>query len=212
MHLEHRRPLKTCSPAPSWMCLAQKKIRAQSFTSFERGDRERTSHSPQFVSGWCRSRLPQAKLWLPLDGEVFLLLLKELFTPAKGLFLMRISICSASQIIANSAGVVFFLFFSFTLHVSQGVTSLQAEGAKPSHKVLPESPGIQNEEMCQLSRGEDYPAVYGTNMIPNFSLTVLSGLLPPLWRPLNGSGIFFDPHFKGRNKEASTEISSGTGY
>lgn len=52
--------------------------------------------------------------------------------------------------------------------------------------------------------------MYGTNMIPKiFCLAVLSGSLPPLRRPQNGSEVFFSLTLisKGQKEEASQEIS-----
>lgn len=65
--------------------------------------------------------------------------------------------------------------------------------------------------MCQLFRGEDYPAVYGTNTIPKFLLGRLVAYCPTV-KTSESFRNNFDPHFKEWNKKASTEISFGTGY
>lgn len=74
-----------------------------------------SSHSPQSVSGWCRSRLPRAKLWLPLDGEVFLLWLRELFTVAKGLFLDENFHLLSEPNNSSFCRSCFFFFFFYSL-------------------------------------------------------------------------------------------------
>lgn len=78
------------------------------------------------------------------------------------------------------------------------MTSLRAERAKPSFKVLP----LEDTEMCQLFRGEDYPAVYGANTIPDF----LVGHAVAYWPTAKTSESFRNhlaPGFKELNKKST---------
>lgn len=86
--------------------------------------------------------------------------------------------------------------------ISNGVTSLRAERAKPSFKVL-RNP-LEYTEMCQLFRGEDYPTVYGTNTIPNF----LVGHVVAYWPTAKTPESFRNhlaPGFKELNQKKHVE-------
>lgn len=141
--------------------------------------------------------------------RIFFLLLKELFTVAKILnlfiLLMRISICLVSWIIAHSPGFLLFVFSPFLK--KWPLCRLKEQSLHTKYFRNPP----EYTEMCQLFRGEDYPAVYGTNTIPKFLLGRLVAYCPTV-KTSESFRNNFDPHFKEWNKKASAEISRRTGY
>lgn len=111
---------------------------------------EEAPTQPQSVS----SRTP----WLPRDAFICLSL-EKLFTVVKkkketfSWWQFPSVQTPVSQIMAHSAGFFFFCC-SFTLCVSQEMTSWQAEGAKPSHtKCSQKSPGIHRNVPVIPRRG-----------------------------------------------------------
>lgn len=152
----------------SWLVSVHLVLNLTPITHLFLSEKGRMPHSPQSVSSRYSSQHPQARCWLPITRIFFLL--KELFTVEKNTFLMRISICSVSWIIAHSAG--FFVLSSF-----QKKWPLCRLKEQSLHTKYFQNP-LEYTEMCQLFRGEDYPTVYGTNMIPKFPRWCLVAYCP----------------------------------
>lgn len=146
-HLKHRRPLKLqFHELPTTIAPL----------GWERWRRKKLSLTPICVKPTLAEPNPLIA-WR--CGAFICLSLKKLFTVAKekretfSWLQFPSAQCSVNQIMAHSAGFLFFCC-SFTLCVSQGMTSWQAEGAKPSHtKCSQKSPGIHRNVPVIPRRG-----------------------------------------------------------